>query len=141
MTATIPILSSKTVNAYFDTQTGVLFVSYYGVLDASTSGNLYDWIEQMRDVVDSHGVRGLVFDLRKVVRFKRDNLYTTAEQSERLSEQLDHRVYPIALVVGNYYQEQMAKVTILVAHDAERREIVRSMEEALGYIGSWYARS
>ncbi|TVR22800.1 MAG: hypothetical protein EA396_05280 [Anaerolineaceae bacterium] len=141
MTATIPILSSKTVNAHFDTQTGVLFVSYYGVLDASTSGNLYQWIEQMKDVVDSHGVRGLVFDLRKVVRFKRDNLYTAAEQSQRLSEQLDHRIYPIALIVGNYYQEQMAKVTLLVTHDSERREIVRSMEEALTYIGSWYARN
>jgi hypothetical protein len=139
MSATIPVLDSKSVSAYFDLENDVLFVSYYGVLDASTSGNLTTWLDQMAEVIGTRPIRGMVFDLRKVVRFKRENLFTTAEQTEQLQEQLDHQKFPVALVVANYYQEQMAKITLLVTPDANRRQIVYSMESALTYIESWYA--
>ncbi len=140
MSATIPVLDNKNISAYFDIERNLLFVTYYGVLDASASGNLNEWVDQMREVIGVRPVRGMIFDLRKVVRFKRENLFTSAEQTLQLQEHLDNQKYPIALVVTNYYQEQMAKITMLITPDASRRHIVYSMEEATSYIQSWYAR-
>jgi hypothetical protein len=140
MASTIPVLDGKTVSAHFDLTNRVLIVVYRGVLDATATGNLTSWLQSLRDVMAEQEVRGIVFDLRKVVRFKRDNLYSAHEQSTELDRELEGRQLPVALLVGNYYQEQMAKGTLLQAPDADRREIVHNMDAAVAYIGSWYAQ-
>jgi hypothetical protein len=141
MSATIPVLNSKSVAAHFDLQHNILHVAYRGILDASTNGNLHDWVAQMRDVAGDKTLKGIIFDFRKVVRFKRDSLYNAREQSQKLNQHINGEGYPIALVVSNYYQEQMVGITLLVTNDAHLRKIVRSQEAALDYILSMQART
>lgn len=139
MSATIPILDGKNVNAHFDVDTNILHVSYYGVLDGDSAVDLHVWIEQMREIVGARPIQGVIFDLRKVVRFKRDNLYTTAEQSQLLRQHTDNSHCPIAMLVSTYYQEQMVQVMMLTATDANLRQIVYSEEDALHYVNQGYA--
>jgi hypothetical protein len=138
MSTTIPILDTKNVNAHFDVDTCILRVSYYGVLDGDSAVDLHTWIEQMRETIGPRPIEGVIFDLRKVIRFKRDNLYTTAEQSQQLQQQINRRC-PIALIVSTYYQEQMVQVMMLTATDADMRQVVYSEEEAFYYITQGYA--
>lgn len=139
MSTTLPILDSKNVTAHFDVTTNILHVTYYGVLDGDSAVDLHTWIEQMRETIGSHPIAGVIFDLRKVVRFKRDNLYTTAEQSQQLRQQTDNRHCPIAMIVATYYQEQMVQVMMLTATDANMRQVVYSEEDALYYVHKGYA--
>lgn len=139
MSATIPVLDRKNVSAHFDLTENILVVSYRGVLDATVAGNLHDWIDQMQTVIGARPLRGLVFDLRKVLRFKRDSIFSSREQSDELQNRLGNQVFPIALLVSTYYQEQMAQVTLLTATDADRRKIVYSMDDAFQMIRQWSA--
>ncbi len=139
MSVTIPILDSKNVYAHFDIDTSILNVAYYGVLDSDSAVDLHTWIEQMRDTIGARPIKGVIFDFRKVVRFKRDNLYTTAQQSQQLQQHTESRQCPIALIVSTYYQEQMVQIMMLTATDAEMRRVVHTEEEARYYVTQGYA--
>jgi hypothetical protein len=139
MSTTLPILDSKNVHAHFDVDTNILHIAYYGVLDGDSMIDLHVWFEQMRETVGARPIQGVIFDLRKVIRFKRDNLYKAAEQSLQLQQHTENPQCPIAMWVSTYYQEQMVQVMMLTAPDANMRQIVYTQEDALYYVSKGYA--
>lgn len=135
MPATMPVLNEADVQAHCEN--GVLFVAFAGTLTGRTNARTADWVDQLRQVVPAESLRGVVFDFRSVIRFRRDNLYTALNAEDEASPVSVHAI-PTALLVTNYYQRQMIDVMLMMSAEPERKQVVESMDEALAFIEGWH---
>lgn len=138
MTMTLPILAHENVTAYFDVKLGISFVSYKGVLDSDTTKVLYGWVKSLLPLIGENTTRGVIFDFRQVTRFTRDNLHASRQESSKINRQKDMSTHPVALIVGNTYQEQMVTASMQLTPIEERKRVFYNMEDALDYIEYWH---
>lgn len=141
MTTTIPALDEERVSAHFDAEKGISFITYRGVLDATTTRQMYAWVGDLLNVIGPDATRGVVIDFREVKRFTRDNLYTTRRQSSDINESTDNSGHPVALIVANYYQDQMVRVSMMATPGERRKRVVNTRDEALSFINNWQAKA
>lgn len=138
MTRTLPLLNETDVQARFDQEQGISFITYGRVVNSVTTRKVYGWVDDLLTVIAPDATRGVVFDFRQVKRFMRDNLLTARRYTLESNSKRDNSGHPVAMLVGNYYQEQMVNIAIMVSPDSERKRIVRSFDEALTYIADWH---
>lgn len=141
MSQELPTLKNENVNAYFDSETGISHIAYTGVLTSSVTSQLYEWVKELMPIIGDNATRAVVFDFRGVTKFAQDNLRTVQRKSKEINRAKDQSDHPVALIVGNMYQEQMVSVTNRLVPGEDRKRIVHSQEEALAYINEWHIKN
>lgn len=135
----LPRLDTEHVSAYFDPQMGISFITYRGHLTAEVTETLYAWVRSLLPHIGPDATRGVIFDFRQVTRFHQGNLEASRKQSVTINQEADNSTHCVALIVDNFYQEQLVSVSMNLTPGEKRKRIVRSMDEALAYIETWHA--
>lgn len=135
----LPILDEERVNAHFDTEQNISFITYTGVLDSEVTAQLYGWVKSLLDIIGPEATHAVVFDFRAVTRFAQDNLRAAQRESKQINRQPAAVNHPVALIVSNMYQEQMVRVANRLSPNEDRKRIVYSMDEAMQFIDEWHA--
>jgi hypothetical protein len=136
----IKALKTEQIEAEFDEVRGLLLVKYCGELSSDVTKQFYGWlVGEMQANPEKVGEsRGSIFDFRDVTDFGIDNLSATQQSSKQVNKQADVTNHPVALIVNDVYQEGMVKLSMQVTEQQERKRIVKSVDEAVAFIQSWY---
>ncbi len=138
----LPRVDSEDLSIYFDTDTGLAWAVYRGVMTASLIIKTYKTIAQLASQIadQQNAFLGGIFDFRAVTDFDKYSLSTVMRESKRLNMKMDFSQLPVALLVGSALQEHMVRVTMKVTPQDYRKRIVHSEEEALEFFKEWHAR-
>jgi len=133
-------LKTEQIEAEFDDIRGFLLVKYHGELSSDITKQFYGWLmgEMQANPEKVSEARGSIYDFRDVTDFGMDNLSATQQSSKQVSKQADVTNHPVALIVNDVYQEGMVKLSMQVTEQQERKRIVKSVDEAVAFIQSWY---
>ena len=136
----IKALKTEQIEADFDEVRGFLLVKYCGELSSDVTKQFYGWLmgEMQANPEKVSEARGSIYDFRDVTDFGMDNLSATQQSSKQVSKQADVTNHPVALIVNDVYQEGMVKLSMQVTEQQERKRIVKSVDEAVAFIQSWY---
>jgi hypothetical protein len=136
----IKVLKTEQIEAEFDDIRGFLLVKYRGELSSDVTKQFYGWLmgEMQANPEKVSEARGSIYDFRDVTDFGMDNLSATQQSSKQVSKQADVTNHPVALIVNDVYQEGMVKLSMQVTEQQERKRIVKSVDEAIAFIQSWY---
>lgn len=134
---TLQGLDTEQASTYYDDARRLIWVAYRGKLGADVTVLVYDWIDTVVSSVGVENIMGEIFDFRGVQEFLPENLQTARKTSKRMNVRLDTSQIPVALVVGNAYQEEMLRGPMQVSPDHARKRIVKSEDEALQFINEW----
>ena len=85
-------------------------------------------------------MRGEVFDFRDVTQFMPDNLMDARRNSRRYNVKNDVRRLPVAMIVKDFYQEEILRGPMQNVRENVRKTIVRNMDDALMFITNWHAQ-
>ncbi len=130
-------LDAEQASAYYDEAHHLIRVAYRGRLGSDVTLLVYDWIDTVVNAVGVEHILGEIFDFREVQEFLPENLQTARKTSKRMNVRLDTSQIPVALVVGNAYQEEMLRGPMQVSPEHARKRIVKSEDEALAFIDEW----
>ncbi len=127
------------VVATFDATQRIIFVRYSGKLAGENVRGYYRWLmQQMLPLIRT--VRGSVFDFREVESIAASNTRTVPGASSSAHRNIDLSHIPVALIAKDHYQEHILRITSAMTPHPETKRVVKSMEEALGYISEWEQR-
>lgn len=135
---TIPPLERKNASAYYDAKTGIAYITYRGYLDADASAAVYDWLADLDEAVDH--IYGEIFDFREVTEFMPDNLMEARKKSRRRNLRQDVQSLPVAMIVKDFYQEEILRGPMQNVPENQRKRIVRGMDEAHYFLQTWRER-
>ncbi len=130
-------LNAEKVTAYFDEENRVIRVAYNGDLDAEPAIQVYDWLLKLLQTVGVENINGSIFDFSGVTNFQDENLRTARKASRQMNMSVDTSDLPVALVVSNFYQEEVLHGAMRIKPEQVRRRIVHSMDEAISFIAHW----
>ncbi len=133
----LPLQHPKAM-ARYDEETGIIYVNYSGLLDGETSTAVYNWLGDLTDAVGIEKMRGEVFDFREVTEFMPDNLMDARRNSRRYNLRNDIQRLPVAMIVKDFYQEEILRGPMQNVKENQRKTIVWSSEEALTFIQNWH---
>ncbi len=131
-------LEIEQATAYFDEEQQLIFVTYRGDLDGEVTVQVYEWIERLLETVGIDALNGEIFDFTAVTTFQDSNLQIARKVSRRMNLSMDTSQLPVALIVKDFYQEEILRGTMRIVPEQERKRIVNSEEEALAFIEEWY---
>jgi hypothetical protein len=132
-------LEHPNAKAHFDEDTRIAFIRYSGYLTAEVSTVVYDWLA---DVNQAYGVPyGEVFDFRDVTEFMPDNILEARKKSRRRNLRGEVHHMPVAMIVKDYYQEEILRGPMQNVPENPRKTIVKAMDEALAFLHQWHARN
>lgn len=131
-------LELERATARYDQQTHTVYVIYKGVLDAQTPVLVYDWLDLVYEAVDVDALRGQVFDFRQVKDFAQDNLVMARRSSNRMNMKTNISHCPVALIVGDFYHEEILRTAMRISPEHNRKQIVWSDEEAQKFLDDWH---
>jgi hypothetical protein len=126
--------------AYFDDETGIVYVIYRGVLSPDVTAQMYKWMMESVQQLDVKDIRGGIYDFRLVTDFNKGNLATANRESRSFNVKVDVSSVPAALIVNTLFQEQMVKVSMQITPGQERKRIVKSMDDAVAFIKQFQKR-
>ena len=132
---TIPPLERENATAHYDEETGIAYINYMGFLDADASVAVYEWLADLDEVVED--LYGEVFDFRQVTEFMPDNLMEARKKSRRRNMRQDVHTLPVAMIVKDFYQEEILRGPMQNVPENQRKRIVRGMDEALYFLQKW----
>ncbi len=135
--ALLPLQHPK-ATARYDEETGIIYVNYSGLLDGETSTAVYNWLGDLTDAVGIEKMRGEVFDFRQVTEFMPDNLLEARRNSRRYNIRNDIKRLPVAMIVKDFYQEEILRGPMQNVRENQRKTVVWSMDEALQFIETWH---
>ena len=124
---------SEALDLWFDETTRIYHVTYKGKLVPDSSVKAYSRFGNLVAERGLDAIWGAIFDFRPVTEFHNTNLTTTQNQSRQANRQYDLSRLPVALVVDDFYKEQMVRVSARVNKVEKRTRIVYSTEEALKF--------
>ncbi|MCA9915514.1 MAG: hypothetical protein KC496_19305 [Anaerolineae bacterium] len=133
----LPLQHPK-ATARYDEETGIIYVSYTGLLDGETSTAVYNWLGDLTDAIGIEQLRGEVFDFREVTEFMPDNLMEARRNSRRYNLRNDIKRLPVTMIVKDFYQEEILRGPMQNVKENQRKTVVWSPEEALSFIQSWH---
>lgn len=137
----IPDLQHNNASATFDEKTGIAYITYRGLLNAAASTAVYDWLGDLTAAVGIENVYGEVFDFRQVQEFMPDNLMEARRSSRRYNYRHNVKRLPVAMIVRDFYQEEILRGPMENPEANPRKAIVRKMDEALAFLHEWHARN
>ena len=130
-------LEQKNVTAYFDPQTKIVHVIYRGQLGAEASDAAYTWLENVLETIGTSNIYGEIWDFRQVTLFTSDNLIDARRHSRKLNITMDVHHFPVAMVIRNSMQEEILRGPMRNVPGNDRKQIVRSPEQATDFLQSW----
>lgn len=139
-TMAIEKLKTEKASAYFDEESRIAYIEYRGLLTADESLAVYDWLADLVQELGIENVYGEIFDFRKVREFATDNLMEARRNSRRYNMRNRIRKLPVAMLVSNYYQEEILRGPMKNVEENKRKTIVKTMEEALTFLHEWHAK-
>ncbi len=126
--------------AYFDDETGIVHVTYRGVLSPDITAQVYKWMMESVQHLDVKDIIGGIYDFREVRDFNKGNLATAHRESRNFNVKVDVSSIPAALIVETLFQEQMVKVSMQLTPGQDRKRIVKSMDDAVEFIKQFRKR-
>jgi hypothetical protein len=133
-------LKHDNASARYDNDAGIVYVTYSGYLTGEASTAVYDWLGDVIQTVGIDKMRGEVFDFREVTEFLPDNLMDARRNSRRYNFRNDVRKLPVAMIVKDFYQEEILRGPMQNVRENARKTIVRNMDEALTFINDWHTQ-
>ena len=135
-----PIVTDE-FEARIDAESTIMTVTYRCTLSPELTTGFYKWMmgvaQDYPELVTA--TRGSIFDFRQVTEFVSSNLSTVRRESKKAGQDRDLQNHPVALVVETLMQEKMVGLTMKLTEGQNRKRIVRSMDEAQGFISKWHA--
>ncbi|RMG83052.1 MAG: hypothetical protein D6712_13670 [Chloroflexi bacterium] len=138
-----PYIKSEDLDAHFDSDNMLLFITYRGVLSDKQTLRVYEWFHELLTATMKEGLypsdlRGAVFDFREVTDFRQYNLLTVMRESQKMNKTANFSHVPVAMVVNSLLQEELVRVALKVSPQDYRKRIVRTPQEALNFIDNWH---
>ncbi len=130
-------LDTPQANASYDSQTGLVHIAYRGELGADVTHAVYDWLNELYAAIGVNPVCGQIFDFRKVTVFLDDNLQAARRASKFINIRMDTSRIPVALLVSEFFQEEILLFGMRITPDHARKRIVWSEQDALNFIIGW----
>lgn len=134
-------LNHDNAEAVLDTDTGIIYITYSGVLSADVTTAVYDWLGDVVQAVGMDKLYGEIFDFCNVTDFMPDNLVAARRHSRRYNMRNNVRSLPVAMVVKTFYQEELLRGPLQNVEENKRKTIVRSMEEAHDFLDQWHTNN
>lgn len=138
---TIKTLEHEKARAMYDEELKIAFIQYNGDLDAAASAAVYDWLGEVTQTVGLENLHGEIFDFREVTDFMPDNLMEARKKSRRMNLRNDVQNLPVAMIVKDFYQEEILRGPMQNVKENPRKTIVSTMDDALAFIASWHGRA
>lgn len=138
---TISPLAHENAHAYFDGETGIAYITYSGILSADVTTAVYNWLGDLLSRVGMEHVYGEIFDFTDVTEFMPDNLVAARRKSRRYNMRNNVRRLPVAMIVSNFYQEELLRGPLQNVEENKRKTIVRSMDEARAFLKQWHTEN
>lgn len=136
---TILSLNEERVQGRYDETTRIVHIVYSGQLDADASTAAYNWLATINETVGMP--YGEIFDFRNVTEFMPDNLLEARKKSRRRNLRNEVHQLPVAMVVKDYYQEEILRGPMQNVPENQRKTIVKSVEEAVDFLHEWHERN
>lgn len=134
-------LKQDTVDAHLDADSGIVYITYRGVLSADVTTAVYNWLADVVQAVGIENLYGEIFDFCKVTEFLPDNLVAARRRSRRYNMRHNVRRLPVAMIVSNYYQEELLRGPLQNVEENQRKTIVRSLDEARAFLDRWHTHN
>jgi hypothetical protein len=131
-------LETEQASAYYDPESGIVFVAYSGVLTSEPAKEVYAWLGKLLQEIDINSLHGQVFDFRNVSEFDNSNLKTARRTSNRMNMSVDTSHVPVALLVSDPYHQEILLGSMRISPENVRKKIVWSEDEALEFFASWH---
>jgi hypothetical protein len=132
-------LEIPNATAVYDEQTHVAKIIYSGILDGDVTIQVYDWLDDLYRDVGLETIIGQIFDFRKVQAFEESNLSTARRTSNRMNMRVDTSNIPVALLVNDFYHEEILRGSMRIPAEHVRKRIVWSEDEAWAFIKTWHS--
>lgn len=137
---TISALKTDRASAYFDEETHIARIKYSGLLTADESLAVYDWLGDLLQEVGLDNIYGEIFDFRLVREFASDNLMEARRNSRRYNMRNNVRRLPVAMIVSNYYQEEILRGPMQNVEENKRKTIVWNEADAVAFLVEWHEK-
>ena len=125
-------------HAHYDTESRIVYVAYRGLLTSDDSTKVYQWLHELMVNLGSENLYGEVWDFREVQEFLPDNLMDARKKSRGLNLRINVD-FPVAMIVKDFYQEEILRGPMQNVPENTRKAIVRSMDEAHQFLADWHA--
>jgi hypothetical protein len=133
----LEFLKTENAEIYVDEETDILYIVYNGEISPQVTAQVYGWQAQHSRPEILKMLRGSIYDFRNVTKFNPGNLSTIQRKSRELNTTIQEYHIPVALLVSNFYQEQMVRVSSQISPNEERKRIVKSVEEAIAFFNQY----
>lgn len=134
---TLEPLETTNASARFDETSGIVYVTYRGYLNSEASSLVYGWLKKLVDEIGEERIYGEIFDFRNVLEFMPDNLMDARKKARGLNLRME-RLFPVAMVVKDFYQEEILRGPMQNVPENTRKRIVRTIEEGLAFLEEWH---
>ncbi|MCA9893610.1 MAG: hypothetical protein KC615_11545 [Anaerolineae bacterium] len=132
-------LETNTAYATYDETTHIVYVTYRGSLDSDASSAVYEWLNQLIEMVGTESIFGEIWDFRNVDQFMPDNLQDARKNSRIMNLKQNTGRFPVAMIVKDYYQEEILRGPMKNVPENTRKAIVRSTEAGLAFLQEWHS--
>lgn len=130
-------LKTEQAHAYFDEEARIVYVEYQGQLSGDVTVAVYEWLDALFHEIDLQTIHGEIFDFRQVTEFDQSNLKAARKTSSRMNMKVDTSGIPVALLVSDFYHQEILQSAMRISPEHVRKKIVWSEEEALAFINEW----
>jgi len=135
-----PPLEHEHAHAAYDPETRIATITYRGNLNADASAAAYEWLGNLTREIGTEQLYGEIFDFRQVTEFMPDNLMDARKQSRRFNLKTNVN-FPVAMIVKDFYQEEILRGPMQNVKENARKTIVKSVDEALAFMQEWHAQN
>jgi hypothetical protein len=131
-------LHIEKAHAHYDAESRIVYVTYRGLLTSEDSTKVYQWLHELMVQLGSENLYGEIWDFRDVQEFLPDNLMDARKKSRGLNLRINVD-FPVAMIVKDFYQEEILRGPMQNVPENTRKAIVRSMDEAHQFLAEWHA--
>jgi hypothetical protein len=134
----IPPLVSETVNCHFDEASHYVMLTYSGDVPATGPAMFFEYLFKVIQDVGVDAVHGTIIDMHNLTNFPVFTLNSGVRNSKAANQDEKMTLIPVVCVVKTLYQEEVAKMFTKLAPHKDRRDIVKSVEDAVKFIETWH---
>lgn len=131
-------LEIQNVYATYDETTRIVHVTYRGSLDSEVSSAVYEWLNRLIEMVGAQAIFGQIWDFRNVDQFMPENLQDARKNSRIMNLKQDTGRFPVAMIVKDYYQEEILRGPMKNVPENTRKAIVHSTKDGLAFLQQWH---
>src|SRR5258708_4643188 len=131
-------LNTPNVQAHYDEHTKLIMLTYLDNLPPNGPNLFYEWLYDLADAIEIGNVHGGIIDIRPLTNFPAMTLGSSVKGAKVLNQRIDLSQLPVAYVVKNLYQREVAQMFVKMAPQANRRAIIDSLEKGLKFIEDWH---